>query len=466
MSANYSAFQRIDKVELLRVCLIIFLTAIAVRFSYVFFFVRPEYLLLEDQGQYIKLALDFSNTGFLGITPERVPGYPSFLSLLYSIFGEKQQYIIIIQAIIDSVSCVFIGLLAQLIFSRGLLISGIISALNLNMVILSATILTDTLFLFIFIIFLLSLVNYLQKETWTWLFLSILLISVATLVRPVSYYLLPVLLVVLVIWRLLKRDNFVKISMVVILCVSIVASILGGVQHRNYTKYNAVALASDTGTHLLGWVVPATYQYSGMGTYQEGQLLAREKFNLAQKRDDLSSLPSNPFDASVYQSNIGKEILLEFGFFRILKAWTVGSIINLLAPSAAYAPIVRNMEHHPSFYKTQGKNGIDKLYNYVNDSNGFLYLLILTIGTLTSILFTFLAIYGLVKMILSSYRKEKNSIPPKIITIFLVLVGYFLAITGPIIGVKYRLPIEPILTMFILSLSWFCVNCRSSTQSK
>ena len=465
MSANYSAFQRIDKVELLRVCLIIFLTAIAVRFSYVFFFVRPEYLLLEDQGQYIKLALDFSNTGFLGITPERVPGYPSFLSLLYSIFGEKQQYIIVIQAIIDSVSCVFIGLLAQLIFSRGLLISGIISALNLNMVILSATILTDTLFLFIFIIFLLSLVNYLQKETWTWLFLSILLISVATLVRPVSYYLLPVLLVVLVIWRLLKRDNFVKISMVVILCVSIVASILGGVQHRNYTKYNAVALASDTGTHLLGWVVPATYQYSGMGTYQEGQLLAREKFNLAQKRDDLSSLPSNPFDASVYQSNIGKEILLEFGFFRILKAWTVGSIINLLAPSAAYAPIVRNMEH-PSFYKTQGKNGIDKLYNYVNDSNGFLYLSILTIGTLVSTLFLFLSIIGFIKIILSSYRKEKNAIPLRIIITLLALAGYFLAITGPIIGVKYRLPIEPILTIFILSLSWFYVDKSSNTQNK
>jgi len=465
MSNNYSILQKMDNVGLLKSCLIIFLIAVAARFSYAFFFIRPEYLLLEDQGQYIKLALEFPKTGFLGITPERVPGYPLFLSLLYSIFEENNQYIIAVQAIIDSISCILIGLLSQLIFSRGLLISGIISALNLNMIILSATILTDTLFLFLFIIFLLSLVKYLQKETWLWLFLSILFLSIATLVRPVSYYLLPVLFIGLVIWRLLKRDNFVKISMVVILCVSIVASILGGIQHRNYTKYNAAALASDTGTHLLGWVVPATYQYSGMGTYQEGQLLAREKFNLAQKRDDLSSLPSNPFDASVYQSNIGKEILLEFGFFRILKAWTVGSIINLLAPSAAYAPIVRNMEH-PSFYKTQGKNGIDKLYNYVNDSNGFLYLLILTIGTLTSILFTFLAIYGLVKMILSSYRKEKNSIPPKIITIFLVLVGYFLAITGPIIGVKYRLPIEPILTMFILSLSWFCVNCRSSTQSK
>jgi len=27
---------------------------------------------------------------------------------------------------------------------------------------------------------------------------------------------------------------------------------------------------------------------------------------------------------------------------------------------------------------------------------------------------------------------------------------YFIAITGPIIGVKYRLPIEPIMTIFIV----------------
>jgi hypothetical protein len=29
------------------------------------------------------------------------------------------------------------------------------------------------------------------------------------------------------------------------------------------------------------------------------------------------------------------------------------------------------------------------------------------------------------------------------------LVGYFLAITGTIIGVKYRLPLEPILVLFV-----------------
>jgi hypothetical protein len=30
----------------------------------------------------------------------------------------------------------------------------------------------------------------------------------------------------------------------------------------------------------------------------------------------------------------------------------------------------------------------------------------------------------------------------------LFIIIYFMAITGPIVGVKYRLPIEPIMTMF------------------
>ena len=35
------------------------------------------------------------------------------------------------------------------------------------------------------------------------------------------------------------------------------------------------------------------------------------------------------------------------------------------------------------------------------------------------------------------------------VSTLLLLVGYFLAITGPVIGVKYRLPIEPVMIIFI-----------------
>jgi hypothetical protein len=270
----------------------------------------------------------------------------------------------------------------------------------------------------------------------------VLFISLATLVRPSSYYLLPILLIGLVSWRLWHRDTILKIGTLVVLYSVIVGVLLGGIHQRNYQQYGSTALVSQTGTHLLGWVVPATYQYSGQGSYQEGQQLAKERLTSALQRDHLEILSPNPFESSSYQANVGKDILFELGFLNMLKAWVVGSTINLLAPSVAYSPALRSMEH-PSFYETEGSGIVEKLFNYIKNSSEFLYLLILAVGTIISIIFTMLALVGVFKMI--------SALPPITVTTLLLLVGYFFVITGPIIGVKYRLPIEPILTLFVTS---------------
>ena len=419
---------------------LLFLAALLVRVGYALFFVEPEYLLIEDQALYIQLAQQFPESGFLGVIHERVPGYPLFISSIYTVFGESLWNIISIQILLDSASCVVIALMAKSLFGKGFWIAGMLSVINLNMIILSTSLLTDTLFLFLFILFIFSLLQYLQSERTRWLVLLVLFISLATLVRPSSYYLLPILLIGLVSWRLWHRDTILKIGTLVVLYSVIVGVLLGGIHQRNYQQYESTALVSQTGTHLLGWVVPATYQYSGQGSYQEGQQLAREGLASALQHDQLEELPSNPFDGSSYQTNVGKDILFELGFLNVLKAWVVGSTINLLAPSVAYAPALRAMEH-PSFYETKGSGIVEKLFNYIKNSNGFLYLSILAVGTVISIIFTMLALIGVFKMIVA--------LPPITTTTLLLLVGYFLAVTGPIIGVKYRLPIEPILILFV-----------------
>jgi len=420
--------------------LIIFFLALLVRVGYAFLFVEPEYLFTEDQTLYIKLAQQFPDSGFLGLTPERMPGYPLFIASIYSIFGEVMWNVILIQILLDSISCIMIATIAHLLFDKGFWIAGVLSSINLNMVILSSTFLPDTLFLFLFILFLFSFSQYLQNKNIRWFFLLTLFISLATLVRPSSYYLLPILLIGLVGWRLWERDTVIKISKLVALYLLVVGTLLGSIHQRNYQQYGSIALASNTGSHLLNWVVPATYQYSGQGSYQEGQKLAREKLAFVLQNDHLERLPSNPFASSSYQANVGKELLFEFGFMNILKAWVVGSTINLLAPSVAYAPALRAMEH-PSFYEAKGAGMFEKLINYIKNTSGFLYLSILAVGTIISITFTMLALIGVFKMI--------SALPPITTTTLLLLVGYFFAITGPIIGVKYRLPIEPILTLFV-----------------
>ena len=61
-------------------CLIIFLVSFFLRVCYLIFFVEPEYFFIEDQTQYIQIAKQFSDIGFLGVPAERLPGYPFFVS--------------------------------------------------------------------------------------------------------------------------------------------------------------------------------------------------------------------------------------------------------------------------------------------------------------------------------------------------------------------------------------------------
>jgi len=425
--------------NLLKNATILFLISLLVRIAYIFLFVEPEYLVTEDQALYIQLAQNFSNSGFLDVPTERVPGYPFFISVIYSLFGESTYSVILIQAVLDSVTCIVIALMSTLLFNKGFWIAGILSAINLNMIILSATLLTDTLFLFLFALFLFSFIKYLQDVHIKWFSLLVLFISLATLIRPSSYYLLPLVLFGLIGWRLWHKDNVLKIGKLFIIYIIIAGVFLGGIHQRNYQQYGSKAFVSQTGTHILGWVVPATYQYSGQGSYQEGQAMAKERLSANLQRDNFLKLPLNPFESSAYQTNVGKSILLEFGVVNILKAWTVGSLINILAPSLAYAPMVRSMKH-PSFYQTTGDGVIDKILNYVQDASGVLYLSILVVGTIFSVVFLLLSIFGIYKSIMI--------FPPITTASFLLLMVYFFLITGPIVGIKYRLPIEPILTLF------------------
>jgi len=429
----------------------VFFVALLVRVVYFYFFISPEQLTVDDQILYIQLAQLLPETGINGMTTERMPGYPVFLYIIESLFGEGQWVVIAVQAVVDSMTCVIIGLLVETFLLKGFMLGGMISAFNLNMVIISGMVLTDTIFLFVFSLFLLFFVKYIQKPQNAKLFLSIFLLAIATMIRPVSYYLIYILLVCLLVWWFWKRESITRIGASVTIYLVSFMLVLGGIYHRNYTQYNTLSLVSQGGTHLLNWVVPATYQYSGLGSYQQGLEFAKLHQKRAMMRDQLDELPIDLFENSKYQIKVAKEAFMEIGLFNMMSAWTVGATINLFAPSLAYAPVVRSMDH-PSFYETPGNGVIDKLWNYVNDTSGLLYLLILVLGTMSSLVFMALALFGLVKLFVRQYSDNYNTVNTDMgILIFMFLfIGYFLAITGTIIGVKYRLPIEPIMTIFVV----------------
>ena len=447
--------------------MLIFFIALIVRIIYAWFFIDTDSLILEDQMMYIQLGETMAETGdFLQNTSkgytmvtDRVPGYPAFLAAVYTIFGENNIAIVVVQALIDSLTCVIIGLIAETVIARSFLVSGFISAINLNMIVLSGMILTDTLFLFLFSLFILFIFNYLKYPTKIQLFTAISFLCLATLVRPVSYYLVFLLLPLLIGLFVWKKISFKQAVYSIVLYIIPVVIAFGSLHYRNYDEYNSFSLTSQGGGHALYWVVPATYQYSGQGSYQEGKAFAKSYFEHAMSRDNIDVLPENPFKSSSYNIKVAKDALLDLGLFNMLHAWSAGAVINILTPSAAYAPSVRAMEH-PSFYATPGNGAVEKLINYVTNTDGLFYLSIITIGTIISIVFIIIFMSGLYKMVHSAWVENRNR---EILLLSLFIIIYFVAITGPIIGVKYRLPIEPILTMFFsYALVRFAVDKKDS----
>jgi 4-amino-4-deoxy-L-arabinose transferase-like glycosyltransferase len=442
--------------------LAIFVIALVVRIGYALIFVDATYLIHEDQSLYIQLGQTIAKTGeFIQptingsytVVTERVPGYPAFLSVIYSFFGENNMAVVAAQILIDSFNCVIIGLIVESAIVRGFFIAGLTSALNLNMVILSGMILTDTLFLFLFSLFILFLFKYFKHKTKLLLTLAVSFLCLSTLVRPVSYYLIIFLLPLLIGWMAWKRIPLKQILYSFLIYLILIVVAFGSIHHRNYYKYDSFSLVSQGGSHALNWIVPATFQYSGQGSYQDGQIWVKNYLKDSMNKDGFKKIPDNPFKSSDYQLKVAKEALNEFGLTNVLHAWTAGVIINLMSPSAAFSPSVRAMKH-PSFYATPGSGAVEKLVNYITNSEGLLYLSIIFGGSLISFIFVVITLNGFYKMI-RAMRLDRQDSTIIVFSVFLIL--YFLVITGPVIGVKYRLPIEPIMTLFF---SYSLINFR------
>jgi len=414
------------------------------RVGYIFQFFLPTYLEAEDQLLYIALAQSILQEGIWpALVSERTLGYPIILAGIFHIFGSEYFLVVMLQALIDSFTCLLIGLLAVKILQKNIgVFAGILSAFNLNMIVLSSMALTETSFLFLFTLSNLLLAHFILEKKSKYLYAGLAFLALSTMVRSASYYLLPLTLFYLLLLVFLRDYKFSKLMPLFAVSTTIIGIILLPQHLHNWDENRSTDFVSQKGTHILGWVVPAVYQYSGMGSYHDGQKLAHSRLEGELKKEGLISLPNDPFEASRYKVRVAYSIFEDFGYFNILKSWTVGALINMLAPSAAFSPAVRAMEH-PSFYATQGSGIVEKLWFYITGS-GSLYLLILSVGTITSLIFFSFFLLG---WYLALRNKEKFQ--QSILIFFTMQIAYFVLITGPIIGSKYRLPIEPIMTVFI-----------------
>ena len=432
--------------------LIVFFLALCIRMANLFLFIPDDFnFRLEDQDIYVNLGMSmletgsfvYNTNGVYTVETARTPIYPYFLSYIWSVFNYNPWTVVFIQSIIDSITCVIIGLVSLLVVPRSFLLGGVLSAINMNLVVSSGMILTDSLYLLFFTLFLWSSIKYIKKQKLKHLILLSLFLSLSILTRPVAYYLIPILGFGFFFLLVFKKKIIKDIAINILIFFLGVFILLSPLLERNYKQYDTLSITSQSGLHLSKYLVPLAVHFSKGVSYEKAVSKVHNK--IEKSKDESYIASNNPFEVSRYESKISIDYLFELGTPSVIYSWFVGSVLNLASSGVMAMPLVRELPHK-SFYNTPGENIIDKLSIFIYDTNSITYLLVVTIANITSLILFILKLFGVYFLV-----KNSSQYGGRWVSFFILgVIMYFLLITGPVIGVKYMLPIEPLLTILLI----------------
>jgi 4-amino-4-deoxy-L-arabinose transferase-like glycosyltransferase len=443
-----------------RSALLILLAALIIRFAYLaLVYHGGDSLRAPDSPIYEEYARRLiEGCGAAACDPARMPGYPLFLAAIRLIAGPNPLWPAIVQMVVDTGTCVLVAWLAALFDRRLAVAAGLLAAINLNMIASAGQILTDTLFLLPFTASLVATVLYLGAPTLPRAFAAGVLLGLALFVRSTVMFFPPLLLLALAIaaWRhriapTRSAAHLVIAAIATILCIAPVLA-------RNVATYGRIALVSQGGIHAIGWVVPAAREFVLGVPFEEGQRQMRAELDAQLAADHLARLPDDPFAASGEMEKAARKALRELGVVGLSRAWLAGTLINLGAPALISVPSVAGLAR-PHFYETPGAGAIDKVLAFARRAAGSTFFWLMVPALLWMAVSRVLQLGGLAMI------GRTGGLPLGPSLYLLAVAGYFIAVTGPVTGVKYRLPIEPLLILLLAeSGRWIATRWRASRR--
>lgn len=365
---------------------------------------------------------------------ERVPIYLFFIAAIRLLFGDEPLAAIAANILVDAGTCVLIAVLGGMISRRVGLIAGALAAVWPNLIVNSATLLSDTLFLLIFTAMLVMAARYLRdaqpgRAGWTGF-----LCGLSIMTRTVTQFLPLALIVAAPAVALYQRKGPRRAACATLLVAVCAALPVAPWLTRNVVLFDAWELTTQKGSHLTNWVLPLVRQAQD-GTPHE--VAAREiegRFFERLRAQGIEPQTLPPFERSKVFAALAFEELRAQPFSAIAKAWFKGAVVNLSAPAITVDPRVRRAREG-SFYNDANPGLTGRLEAYLASSTPPVRPWI--IGALAlSAVSLLLQAYGFVRL---SHRL------PWAASFAALLILYVLLVTGPIVSPKYRLPAEPVL---------------------
>lgn len=348
---------------------------------------------------------------------------------------------ILLQSIIDSGSCVLVGLLVRAFFPGFYVLGGLIAASNPTQIVLSGLVLTDSVFFFFAMASLVLLVKYSKRCNAKsiiagGLFMGVTL-GLAVLTRTVILPWVPVAVVIFFLCNLRNATLIRSATAAVVVIVSVFLAI-APILNRNYERYGVYTVTVQTGAHLLYWITPLVADFSGSGDFSTIQDDASERLKVRLESHDgsLTTIEKNRL-----MQQIAIDMLDEFGWFQVGKAWLAGAALNLSLPAISVSPVFRSLPHS-SFYNTMGEDFLSKVINFIIDDDNRSYIL----AVMTA---AFMTLFWVAAIPLGLWKLRKADIVPLLIV--LAWFSFVLAVNGPVASPKYRLPLEGVWVLLVVA---------------
>ncbi|KKP24435.1 MAG: glycosyl transferase family protein [candidate division TM6 bacterium GW2011_GWF2_28_16] len=398
-------------------------------------------MVCTDSSEYIAISKSIYNNCEIkkedgDFNFRRLPGYPAFLSLCYKLLGQDNiKKALYIQVFLASFIPILIFILSLVIFPNNLLLaqlSAIFSLFNLGFYVYSGVVLSDILFLILFLIFL--ILFYKNKY-----FLSGVILGLASLVRPVGVYLIIIISIIIILFKKfnfkLKIKNIFKIFIPWVLIIS--PWLL-----RNFLLTGALFFHTLPGIHFL--IYTAAYIKSDIEKieYYEAKNILLNKWEHDNQK---AGLLENNINYDIKSCNIAENITKKYILNNkiLFLKYSLINIFKTIFSLHSGTLIYWDSQELPNY--TSKTSFLDKIKRFLfpKINNKFLYFIIYL-----EILFLFLLLLGFSLFILKILYYKKNL---NLILNILLFVLLFVSITLAYGCARLRLPVEIFLILFAVS---------------
>jgi len=230
--------------------LTIFITAFLIRIGYILFVFGINYVDNPDSWSYNNYAVSLiSGEGYKdGDTKAaRPPGYPLLLAAVYSVFGRSYPAVKVIQAVVSSLTCVFIYLIAlKSIGKSAAVFSGFFSCIFFSLFEMPAHILAEPLVTFLTA---LSILLFLYTDEYPPnIFIAAVVLGLATLTRTVTLIFPPFIC----LWFFIKYSGRKAVKYCIVMLAGFILTILPWTM-RNFVVYKTfIPINIQAGLVFLG----------------------------------------------------------------------------------------------------------------------------------------------------------------------------------------------------------------------